>query len=179
MLFLSAILFTLGTLIFQIFAPLIIKENSTYSDFISNGRIFWHLNKYSEDLKIPFDEFNLKYRNFRKENPLSDQSKEYMDAFMRTLPADKIEKFNFIRKYYDDQESKRPTWSNSYETGSDEVKFERIKLNEQLNQRIENENLKVSFWNILEYSKTTRFWARISCFVFFYWTVVFRASNNK
>jgi len=167
LLFLSAIFFSLGTLIFNWFAPSIIKDNNTFADFINNGKTWWNLQKYKEELNLPFDEYNSNYLIFRENNPIDYASKEYIDKFLLTLPQEKIEYFKFIRKYYDDQEDKKATWPHKFETGSEEVKFERIKLNTQLNQQIDSENLKISFWNIYEYSKLIKPIARIFCLLFF------------
>ncbi len=51
-LFFAALCFTIGSIIYSLFAPLIIRENSSFGDFKSHNKDFNHLVSYLEDMQL-------------------------------------------------------------------------------------------------------------------------------
>lgn len=52
MFFFSALLFTIASVLYNIFSPLIIRENKSYNDFVENKKNFSHILQYLDNVGI-------------------------------------------------------------------------------------------------------------------------------
>lgn len=169
MFFYSSVFFTLGNLVYQFFAPSIIKDNNSYYEFSTESKNWDHMNIYAEELKIPFDEYTTELKNYRGENYHDVFTKEQNQEFLQTIPAAKHKMYNFLYEYFRQQRTTTPPSRLGFGHVADnpEFNFETYKhYGEELNRNTKH-NLRVAFWKIYEFAKTERNTSRTICLILY------------
>ncbi|WP_282079584.1 hypothetical protein [Aquimarina algiphila] len=133
MFFLSAILFSLGNLLYGFVAPKIIKENKSYGDFKQQGKNIFHVWNYLEDLGI-----NESWKRKIKHS----QSEYKIKGMIHYKSNYKKSKIGFVNKVID--EKLKLLDSISYN------------MNSSANPEYRTENEKLSFWNVYNFSNNSR-----------------------
>ena len=169
MFFYSSVFFTLGNLVYQIFAPSIIKDNNSYLEFSTESKNWDHMNMYSEELKIPFDSYRTDLKNFRGQSYHDIFTKEQNEEFIKTVPASKHRMYNFLYEYYRQQKTTTPPSNLGFGHVPDnpQFNFETYKHYGQELNRNTIYNLRVAFWKIYEFANTERNTSRIICLIFY------------
>ena len=167
MFFFSAVFFTIGTIIYNLFAPSIIKENSSYADFRNAGKDWDHIDMYAEEHKIPFDDYVNKEKEFKNKHGITYMTSEAFDEFIKTIDEKDKAMFKFLYGYYRKQKSANPNLNFGTSDRSEEVEFK--KYEHYVNQLEKNSqyNLKAAFWKIYEYAKFEKLTARSICLIAF------------
>jgi len=164
-LFYSAVFFTLGNIIYQVFAPSIIKENNSFADFKFAVKNFSHISKYISELNLPVDEYINKYKEYKKQNGIQYDFQFPIDEFMQTIESNKKERYKFLFDYYYAQRTTHYPHHESSETA--ELRFEKSrKYKEDLENDLDY-NLPIAFWKLYELAKYYRYIAILFTFIFF------------
>ena len=130
--FFSALLFSLGALCYNIFAPTIIKENSSFGEFLTDKKNFSHLFAYGENVGIAskwisdsgLDARDMQQLNFAYLIP---------DGFIENIPEKKRDFFVKKLRLYNSLHTGNTTYDDTKPT------------------KLEN-----SFWTLFEFSNSKK-----------------------
>ena len=134
--FLSALLFTIANLFYQIRTPRIIIENRYFGDFVQQRKNFIHLFQYLEDLRIN-DKF---VQSIEKKKAPTEEEEEKRKLYQ--IIRQNCEKFN---------------WSSTarQRAGIDHPDYVKLKVDEYWKVN-EAEYLEYSFWNLYSHANFSR-----------------------
>lgn len=169
MFFYSSVSFTLGNIVYQLFAPSIIKDNSSFYEFSSQSKNWDHMNMYAEELNIPFDEYTAELKNYRGDRYYDIFTIEENEEFLKTVPSSKHRMYNFLYEYFRQQKSTTPPSRLGFGHVADNPEFN-FKTYKHYGEELEKNskhNLKVAFWKIFEFAKTERKKSRIICLILY------------
>lgn len=169
MFFYSSVFFTLGNLVYQLFAPSIIKDNNSYYDFSLESKNWDHLDLYAEELNIPFDDYTAELKSYRGERYHDIFTKEQNDTFIQSVPASKHRMYNFLYEYFRKQKTTTPPSRLGFGHVADNptLNFETYKHYGEELDRNSKHNLKVAFWKVYEFAKTERNTSRTICLILY------------
>jgi len=161
MFFLSALMFTCGSILFNIFAPKIIKENESYRDFENHGKNWQHLTSYALNIGIDFAKFQDVWSK-QNEN-LKKVNEKYLQDFLKKNEKDR-KNFEFIINYQRDYIHTTPM---SYNLDDPQGELKSLEIYNSSYDRNNRKNLSRSFWNIYNEADKNRQYIRVICMIFF------------
>jgi hypothetical protein len=131
--FFSALLFSLGALFYNLFAPTIIKENNSFGEFLTDKKNFSHLFNYKDNVGLTsqwIEKLGLKPKEMQEFNyvkNIPDDFMPYKSIRKSQKEVNKIYLYNLIYQ------------GNSPYNGSEKPR-----------------QLETAFWDLLEYANTSK-----------------------
>lgn len=164
--FWSAIFFTIGTIIYNLRAPKIIKENTSFADFIKERKNFNHLESYIKDLG--FDENWLTKMQFKRT--------DFGESLTKALIYEKTEtakEFDIYKiKFYNNFIKNLVGYNTKYNTQIPDrdlgmpVQRDHVLIPRKITYEQET-YLGWSFWSLYEYANSDRIFELSIAYIFF------------
>lgn len=152
--FFSALCFAVGSLIYEIFAPKIIKENKSLGDFWTAQKNMAHLKSYIEDLYISdawINSIGLK--------PEEIKGKSNNSFYQGRTKAEK-EKLNVYINFHVNLVDYNKLVTKRMEAVQSNFGTP-VNISESHHSKTESQFIEWSFWTIFYYAKTCRLWLRV------------------
>jgi len=155
-LFYSAVFFTSGNLIYQIFAPSIIKENNSFADYRIVNKNWSHLRKYAIelDLCLEDEEFNQRFEDYKNKIGVTFDFEVPENDFINLI--EEKQKRNYIFLFDLNNSLRKTIPPSSYHYGhqlTPELEFNKtIHYGEELKKNSDY-NLSIAFWKLYEIAK--------------------------
>jgi len=168
-LFYSAVFFTIGNILYEIFSPSIVKENYSFTDFQAAKKNWDHMNKYSDKLKLPFNEYLLYYRKYKSDRGIQHDFDVVENDYLETVESNKKELYKFLFDYYRGQKTAIP--SDRYNFGQEisaELRYSQYRDYKDDLEKNNESNLSIVFWKLYEYAKYRNKSAIIFSFIFYF-----------
>ncbi len=165
--FICAFLFSIGSIIYNLWAPRIIKENNSFSDFDQKGMGWEHIDGYSKDLKLPDDEFNSYYHQFHNKNGNINKNDE--SKFLLGVEETKLTQYKFLFNLYLNLEhTYYPNFHPIVNPSADpSVQVESMKIYNTEKESNAKSNLKTAFWLYYNYANNARPKTLLLCQIIF------------
>ncbi len=158
MFFYSAVFFTLGTVVYNIYAPPILKENDSFKDFLGDHKTWSHIKHYYEYFKFPEMEYLEIEKNYEQQTqrPRSWINREDLEKFLisKNTPKRKQAKFLALHSYYYGQ--KEISYYSSYGASMEYAQESKTNVEKHLegrNEKNDKYNLKYAFWELFKYAR--------------------------
>ena len=171
MFFLSAIMFTIGSIVYFLFAPKIILENDSFAEFKNTGKIYEHIKEYMKEIELDFEYAQERWVEFAKKNNLNpqevdpDKKSEFLTFFRIKYPL-KEDTLNFIFDYWVSRRNYSETANKiSLPKGYNILD---AKLLQEFKDAQFEKDLKYDFKKTFEFADTYRKIARYLCASFYF-----------
>lgn len=157
--FWCAFSFTVGSVIFQLFAPKIIRENRTWYDFENAGKTWGHLMNYLLELGIDYEKWTKVIIDVSEEDGFD------LETFLSNYsPSDKNQLEFVIKNRRDLRQTFIPHFSSD---DTPESSFQKSQAYRQNLNEDGNENTKTTFWNTFKKADNFNKKAKEICYVSF------------
>jgi hypothetical protein len=157
--FWCAFFFTLGSVLYQLFAPKIVRDNRTWHDFENAGKTWGHLMGYSLDIGIDYDKW------WKVLDDASNNDEFDAETFINSYSGLDRTHLAFV---YINQRMQKQTMSPLFsQFDPPEVTFKRSESHKKNLKEDDHENNKITFWNIYEHASNYNIWAKRICYISF------------
>ncbi len=157
--FWCAFFFTFGSVLYQLFAPKIIRENRTWYDFENSGKTWGHLMTYVLELGIDYD----KWRKVLID--VSEEDEYDQETFLKNHSKnDRIQLEFVLNNMHDFSSTHYPQYVS---TDPPETSFQKSQAYKQSLKENAEENTKTTFWNIFGLANNYNKLAKLICYISF------------